>query len=129
MTFGYNRDIADLELTPAQWDKILTFLRGRSDLYVGRVEDCKRFITGVLWITRSGAQWSASGGLPAEYGNWNSAYKRFGRWCDRGIWADLHQYLAEDPDTEYLIIDSTVVRAHPDAAGASQKRADNRPKP
>ena len=121
--------MVDLELTPAQWDKILTFLRGRSNLYVGRVEDCKRFITGVLWITRSGAQWSASGGLPAEYGNWNSAYKRFGRWCDRGIWADLHQHLADDPDTEYLIIDSTVVRAHPDAAGASQKKADNRPKP
>ena len=33
-----------------------------------------------------------------------------------------HQRLADDPDTEYLIIDSTIVRAHPDAAGASKRR-------
>ena len=41
----------------------------------------------------------------------------------RGIWTALHQRLADDPDTEYLIIDSTIVRAHPDAAGAPKKGA------
>ena len=35
----------------------------------------------------------------------------------------LHQRLADDPDTEYLIIDSTIVRAHPDDAGASKRGA------
>ena len=118
--------MTNVELTPAQWDKILTFLRGRSDLYVGHPADCQRFVAAVLWVARSGAQWRL---LPSEYGNWNSVFKRFGRWADRDIWADLHQYLADDPDTEYLIIDSTVVRAHPDAAGAPQKGADNPPKP
>ena len=38
-----------------------------------------------------------------------------------GIWAALHQRLADDPDTEYLLIDSAIVRALPDAAGTPKK--------
>ena len=125
MTFGYNRNMSRLELSPDKWTKILQFLRGRTDLYVGQEEECRRFIEAVLWVDRSGAQWRL---LPAEYGNWNSVYKRFARWADRGIWELLHQHLADDPDMEYLIIDSTVVRAHPCAAGAPQKKEAKQPR-
>ena len=118
--------MANIKLSQNQWDQILQFWRGRADLYVGREADCKRFIEAVLWVNRSGAQWRL---LPAEYGNWNSVYQRFARWADRGIWQQLHQHLADDPDLEYLIIDSTVVRAHPCAAGASPKKVGRLPKP
>lgn len=46
-----------------------------------------------------------------------------------GIWELLHQHLAGSPDMEFLIIDSTLVRAHPCAAGASPKKAAKRLRP
>jgi hypothetical protein len=33
-----------LQLSTSQWAEILQFLRGRTGLYVGQEEDCRRFI-------------------------------------------------------------------------------------
>jgi transposase len=106
------------KLSERKWSKILSFLRSQSDVYVGKEDECHHYIEGVLWILRSGAQWRF---LPNKYGNWNSVYKRFSRWCDKGIWERMMQYFAEDPDMENLLVDSTIVRAHPCAAGAPKK--------
>ena len=76
------------------------------------------------WIA-PGPQWSAAGGLPAEYSKWNTIYKRFARWCDRGVWELMHRHFSTEPDLEYLVIDSTVVRAHQCAGGAPAKRGQS----
>jgi transposase len=94
-------------------------------VYVGREEDCRRFLMGILWIARTGAQWRA---LPQEYGRWNTVYKRFLRWCEQGVWKRMQEAFANDPDMEHLLLDSTVIRAHPCAAGAPLKRGAKGPR-
>ena len=104
---------------------MLEFLRDEPSLYIGAEADCKRFIEAMVWMSRSGAPWRM---LPAEYEKWNSVYKRFARWCDGGVWERMHDHFVEDPDMEYLMIDSTIVRAHPCAAGASVKKGVSNPR-
>jgi transposase len=112
--------MTDVRLTDEQWTKIRDFLRQDPNAYIGKDEQaCRRFVEAVKWISRSGAQWRL---LPAEYGNWNSIYKRFVRWCRAGVWERMLACFANDPDMENGMIDSTVVRAHPCAAGAQKKR-------
>jgi transposase len=110
--------MSSIILTNQQWTKMVAFLRACPGVYVGQEATCRRFIEGLLWIARSGAQWRF---LPKEYGRWNSIYKRFARWCDNGIWEQMHQHFADDPDMEAIILDSTIIRAHPCAAGALKK--------
>lgn len=118
--------MSTVALRDDQWEKILQFLRSCPQVYVGQEAQCRRFVEGVLWIARSGAQWRL---LPETYGSWNSVYKRWARWCDQGVWERLHQHCAEDPDMEHLILDSTIIRAHPCAAGALKKTVAKPPKP
>lgn len=120
----YNGRMIDIRLSDDDWMKIRDFLRLEPRASVGRDEQaCRRFVEAVKWMSRSGAQWRL---LPGEYGPWNSVYKRFARWCEAGVWERLLAALADDPDWEHGMLDSTSVRAHPCAAGA-QKNTVRKP--
>jgi len=111
-----------VKLTDKQLEKILPVLRTFPELRLGLPRQSRSFLEAVLWITRSGSQWRL---LPKEYGNWNTVYKRFARWSKLGIFEKLFEHLSSDRDLEYLMVDSTIVRAHACAAGAQKKRASN----
>ena len=103
------------ELTSAQWRRIEQLVPGKEGDKGRHAEDNRLFVDAVLWIARSGAPWRD---LPGEFGNWNSVFQRFRRWAKKGVWQRVFRALIEHPDFEYLIIDSTIVRAHQHAAGA-----------
>lgn len=108
------------ELSNEQWDKIKDALPGQKH-HAGRTADDNRlFVEGVYWIGRNGGRWRA---LPQEYGKWYSVHKRFLRWADKGIWQMVFNTLAVDADTEWLMLDSTIIRAHQCAAGAKKVEA------
>ncbi len=67
------KGMTEVKVRSDQWRKIRRFLDESPKVYVGNERQCRRFIEGVLWMTRSGAQWRL---LPRRYGNWNSVYKR-----------------------------------------------------
>lgn len=111
--------MSNVQLNDEQWTKVREFLKEDPRAYIGKDESaCRQFVEAVLWMSRSGAPWRL---LPAEYGSWNSVYKRFARWCEHGVWERMLAYFAHDPDMENGMIDSTIVRAHPCAAGAQKK--------
>lgn len=97
-----------------QWARIKDLLPGKPR-DPGRSGDNRRFIEGVIWIAKNGAKWRA---LPSEYGNWNSTHRRFRRWSKKGVWQMIFNTLAVSADTEWLMIDSTIIRAHQHSAGA-----------
>jgi transposase len=115
-----------ITLPDLAWQKLYAFLKTYPGLYPGNEVHTRRFVEAVLWISRTGAQWRT---LPHAYGKWNSVYKRFARWSDRGVWRALFAHFATEPDTEWLVLDSTIVRAHPCAAGAQKKTGDKPSKP
>lgn len=105
--------ISRYELSDAQWERIAPLLPGKvSD--PGRTGANNRlFLNGVLWVLRSGAHWRD---LPERYGKWKSLHKRFTRWAKAGVWERVFASLIKDRDNQYLMLDSTLVRAHQQAA-------------
>lgn len=47
-------------------------------------------------------------------------FQRFSRWSTKGVWWWIFEAMSDDPDFEYLIVDSAIVRAHQHAAGATK---------
>jgi transposase len=101
------------ELSDAQWERIAPLLPGKASDPGRTGADNRLFLNGVLWVLRSGAHWRD---LPERYGKWKSLHKRFTRWAKAGVWERVFASLIKDRDNLYLMLDSTLVRAHQQAA-------------
>jgi transposase len=101
------------ELTDAQWRLIAELLPGKADDPGRTAADNRLFVNAVLWVVRSGAHWHD---LPPRYGKWKSVHTRFARWAKNGVWERMFEVLIKDRKNEYLMLDTTLVRAHQQAA-------------
>ena len=110
-------------LTEAKWLRIREFLRADPSVYVKDETECRKFLEAVVWINRTGAPWRD---LLEKFGKSNSVFKRFARWKRNGVWERMYERFIDEPDMENLLIDSTIVRAHPCAAGAPSKKGGSR---
>jgi transposase len=103
-------------IADGDWDRIKDLLPGRPGQHGGVAADNRLFVDAVLYVARTGIPWRD---LPERFGNWNSVWRRFDRWAAKGVWGRVLDAL-RDPDLEWLILDSSVVRAHPCAAGSKK---------
>jgi transposase len=101
------------ELTEAQFERFAPHWPGKAGDQGFQAKNNDVFLQGVLWILRTGAPWRD---LPERDGNWGSIWRRFRRWSLQGTWSKLFEQM-QDPDYEWLLMDSTRIRVHPDAAG------------
>ncbi len=79
-------------------------------------QDNRLYFEGMMWITRTEAQWRP---LQDDYGKWNSIFRCYRRWVTTGVFDAMLETLAElaGRDATADMIDGTVVRAHHCAVG------------
>lgn len=100
------------ELSDEQWamiDRLLPRGPGRPSESGDR-----NFVNAVLWIAKTGAPWRD---LAERFGPWKTIYNRFHRWANRDQWRQIFRSAAVSDEDLAGILDSTIVRAHQDAAG------------
>lgn len=121
-------DESRLILTDEAWGRIATALAAvKSRAGAPPKQSDRDFVEAVLYLARTGCPWRD---LPERFGRWDAVYQRFRRWERRGYWRALFALLPEDLHAVHTVFfDSSVVRAHPHAAGAPKKEVAKRPKP
>jgi len=121
-------DDSRLLLSDAIWDRlaaVLAEVKSRAGA-PPKLTD-RDFVEAVLYLARTGCPWRD---LPERFGQWDAVYQRFRRWEKAGVWQALFQRLPSDlAGVETLLLDSSVVRAHPHAAGAPKKKGVKRLRP
>jgi len=108
-----------VEITREQYEKIA----GRFPVQRGNVKtENHGFINALLYIAENGCKWRA---LPERFGKWDAIYRRFNRWAKNGVMERVFAALQAEKivavKVEALALDSTSIKAHPDAHGALKK--------
>lgn len=110
------------ELTDEQWKAIEHLLPGKSSDPGRTAKDNRLFVNAVLYVLKTGIPWAD---LPERFGKWNSVWRRFDRWCEKGTWKQVFEALREEEDfeeeLEELHLDSTTIKAHQTASTGRRK--------
>ena len=104
-------------MTDEDWERVVQVFRACRSQRGDKGRNDRTLLEALHDFTLRNITWRA---LPAEFGNWNSIWKRFGRFSQAGVFEAFFDALAATSHTAHLVqmLDSTVVRAHVSAAGA-----------
>jgi transposase len=104
-------------MTEQDWVVIVELFRAVRSRRGDKGRDDRKFLEALHYFTLHNITWRA---LPAEFGPWNSIWKRFWRLREAGVFEAFFEALAAMSSTAHLVqmFDSTIVRAHVSAAGA-----------
>ena len=108
-----------------QWERLKEFVPGGRKGKRGPRADNRRFLNALLWMARSGGRWRD---LPERLGDYETVKRRYYRWIQMGVLDAILAALAREADLEWLMIDSTIVRAHQQAAGARREKGGRMPR-
>src|ERR1700685_640926 len=108
-------------MTEADWSVVLEVSDAAQSRSGEPGHNDRKFLEAVHYFTVHNITWRA---LPAEFGNWNSVWKRFWRLSQTGTFDVFFEILAELSQTAHIVqmFDSTVARAHVSAAGSKGGR-------
>ena len=101
-------------LSDAQWGLIEAFMPSSEGKRGNRFRDHRTIVEGVVYRFRTGIAWRD---LPAEFGPWQTVWKRHRRFSEDGTWDQIHSALLAHADhvgeIDWAVsVDSTINRAH-----------------
>lgn len=105
-----------------QWEHIKNLLPGREETVGVTARDNRLFVEAVLYRYRAGIPWRD---LPERFGDFRLVHLHHSRWSRTGVWQRVFEALAQDADNDYVLIDSTIVKAHQHSAGAKKRGLSN----
>ena len=104
-------------MTEQDWKIVLQVFHASRSRRGDKGQYDRRFLEALHYFGVHNITWRA---LPAQFGHWNSVWKRLWRLSRTGTFEAFFDALAAMTETAHLVqmFDSTVVRAHVSAAGA-----------
>jgi transposase len=108
-----------------QWERIKDCVPGGTNGKRGPRTNNRLFLDALLWMARFGGRWRD---LPERLGDYREVKRRYYRWIEMGVLDEMLAMLAREADLEWLMIDSTIVRAHQHAAGARKVKGGQMPR-
>lgn len=105
-------------LTDAQWARLTPLLPSSEGRRGRPFRDDRRVLEGIIYRYRCGLAWRD---VPAEFGPWQTLWKRHRRYSGDGTWDRILAALLVEADAAEVLgwavgVDSTIIRAHQRAA-------------
>jgi transposase len=109
-------------ISDAGWARIEPLLPSSDGLRGRPFRDHRQVVEGIVFRLRTGLAWRD---LPAEFGPWQTVWKRHKRFSTDGTWDKILRQLQAEADAAGLIdwrasVDSTIARVHQHGATAAR---------